>query len=271
MVVQHGARHPAKDSSAMAQPQSDTKHLPILIAAAMGVMALAGIALVKADEHMGTAHITQTDLIAGHPDKGEDAPVVPEPEAGASYAAPPAFVSADATQAAPKPAPTAAPAAATPAPAPAHAAEQPLLVIKRTLPIKDPIKYGQWFWDEKNAPATGPLIITVDLEARVLSVFRDGVEIGTTAVLLGTQEKPTPLGVFPITQKDAHHVSNLYDAPMPYMMRLTNDGVSIHATNVQNGYASHGCVGVPLGFAQKVFAIAHLGDKVIITRAGKTA
>jgi lipoprotein-anchoring transpeptidase ErfK/SrfK len=96
----------------------------------------------------------------------------------------------------------------------------------------------------------------------VLSVFRAGYEIGTTAVLLGTQEKPTPLGVFPITQKDAHHMSNLYDAPMPYMMRLTNDGVSIHATHVQNGYASHGCVGVPLDFAQKVFGVTKLGDKV---------
>jgi lipoprotein-anchoring transpeptidase ErfK/SrfK len=106
----------------------------------------------------------------------------------------------------------------------------------------------------------------VDLDARVLSIFRDGVEIGTSAVLLGTQEKPTPLGVFPITQKDQHHVSNLYDAPMPYMMRLTNDGVSIHATNVQNGYASHGCVGVPLGFAQKIFAAVKLGTPVIITR-----
>ena len=237
----------------MAKPASAPKHLPILIAAAVGVLALVGVTLVKTDEHLGTAHLAQAD-------RAGDQIHVPEPDAGASYAAPPAFVATQDSPARPVPA----------APASTHTAEQPILTIKRTLPIKDPIKYGQWFWSEKDAPASGPIVITVDLDARVLSIFRDGVEIGTSAVLLGTQEKPTPLGVFPITQKDQHHVSNLYDAPMPYMMRLTNDGVSIHATNVQNGYASHGCVGVPLGFAQKVFAIASLGDKVIITRGGKT-
>lgn len=141
-------------------------------------------------------------------------------------------------------------------------------VIKRILPIEGPIRYGEWHWDEADVPA-GPLVITVDLEARVLSVFRNGYEIGATAVLLGTQEKPTPVGVFPITQKKVDHVSNLYDAPMPYMQRLTNDGVAIHATKVENGYASRGCVGVPEEFAKKLFAVTEMGDKVYITNGKK--
>lgn len=161
------------------------------------------------------------------------------------------------------------PASTTPAPAPVQAdpvATANAFVIKRILPIDGPIRYGEWHWNEDGAPAQGPLIITVDLEARVLSVFRDGHEIGATAVLLGTQEKPTPLGVFPITQKKEKHVSNLYGAPMPFMQRLTNDGISIHASNVQNGYASHGCIGTPLPFARKLFAATKMGDIVIITR-----
>jgi hypothetical protein len=138
-------------------------------------------------------------------------------------------------------------------------------VIKRILPIDGPIRYGDWHWDETGVP-DGPLVITVDLEARVLSVFRGGYEIGATAVLLGTEDKPTPLGVFPITQKDIDHTSNLYDAPMPYMQRLTDDGVTLHATKVENGYASHGCIGMPERFAKKLFEITRLGDKVYITR-----
>lgn len=151
------------------------------------------------------------------------------------------------------------PAATTPAgPAP--------LVVKRILPITGPLRYGDWHWDEAGVPA-GPLVITVDLDARVLSVFRDGYEIAATAVLLGTSEKPTPTGLFPITEKDADHKSNIYDgAPMPYMLRLTNDGVTIHGTKVQNGFASHGCVGVPTPFAKKLFGIAALGTPVYITR-----
>ena len=147
--------------------------------------------------------------------------------------------------------------------APAKPAAQ--FVVKRILPIEGPIKYGEWHWDEKGAPSAGTTVVTVDLKANVLSVFRDGYEIGATAILTGYGDKPTPLGVFPITQKNRDHVSNLYDAPMPYMLRLTNDGVAIHATKVENGYVTHGCVGVPEGFAAKLFAAARLGDRVIVT------
>ena len=139
-------------------------------------------------------------------------------------------------------------------------------VIKRILPIKGAIKYGDWHWDDAQVPA-GPIVVTVDLDARVLSVFRGGYEIGATAVLLGTEDKPTPLGVFPITQKDKDHVSNIYTgAPMPYMQRLTNDGITLHGSDVALGYASHGCVGMPVNFAAKLFATTKLGDKVYITR-----
>ncbi|MDE2595266.1 MAG: L,D-transpeptidase family protein [Sphingomonadales bacterium] len=175
---------------------------------------------------------------------------------------PVAAISAASAPAPAKPAPV-----ATTKPAPAPADER--FVIKRILPISGPIRYGEWHWDEAGVP-DGPIVITVDLDARVLSVFKGGYEIGATAVLLGTQEKPTPTGVFPITEKQARHISNLYAASMPYMQRLTNDGVTIHATNVENGYASHGCIGTPLAFAKKLFGTTKVGDKVYITR-GKTA
>ena len=142
-------------------------------------------------------------------------------------------------------------------------------VVKRILPIDGAIKYGEWHWDEQGAPAAGTTVVTVDLKANVLSVFRDGYEIGATAILTGYGDKPTPLGVFPITEKDRDHVSNLYEAPMPYMLRLTNDGVSIHSTKVENGYVTHGCIGVPDAFAAKLFATARLGDRVIVTDGAK--
>lgn len=159
---------------------------------------------------------------------------------------------------APKPLAAAPLAVAAPAPA-----ESPF-VVKSILKIDEPIKFGQFFWDE-SAAAAGQLVVTVDLEARTLSVFRNGHEIGATAILKGYGSKPTPVGVFPITEKDADHVSSIYDAPMPYMMRLTGDGVSIHASKVERGYATNGCIGVPDEFAKRLFGIAKLDDKVIIT------
>lgn len=165
---------------------------------------------------------------------------------------------------------TAPVASAAPAAGLAPAAPQPF-AIKRILPIEGPIRYGEWHWNEDGAPATGAIVITIDLEARVLSVFRDGYEIGAAAVLLGTAEHPTPLGVFPILSKERHNVSETYgNAPMPWTLRLTGDGVAIHGgSTVERGWASHGCIGAPDPFAARLFEVAAAGDRVIITRGKK--
>jgi lipoprotein-anchoring transpeptidase ErfK/SrfK len=98
----------------------------------------------------------------------------------------------------------------------------------------------------------------------MLSVFRGGHEIGTAVILYGADSVPTPVGKFPILAKMKDHRSATYDARMPYTLRLTSDGVSIHASNVRWGYATHGCIGIPEGFAAKLFSAAHVGDEVLI-------
>ena len=171
-------------------------------------------------------------------------------------------------------------AAAAPAPAPSPVTfSRPLapaptapFTIKRILPIDGPLRYGEWHWNDAGAPA-GPIVITVDLDARVLSVFKGGYEIGTAAVLLGTAEHPTPTGVFPILTKERHNKSEKYgNAPMPWTLRLTLDGVAIHGGRpVEKGWASHGCIGIPDPLAARLFATAHTGDRVIITRGKRAA
>ncbi|WP_413061896.1 L,D-transpeptidase family protein [Sphingomonas carotinifaciens] len=174
---------------------------------------------------------------------------------GSSVAPPPARKAAAKLSPTPTPAPI---PTATPAPTPTP------LVVRRILHLEKPLRHGDFVWDDAGVP-TGPLVITIDLAAQTISAFRDGYEIGAAAILYGADNKPTPLGVFPILEKDADHVSNLYDAPMPYMLRLTRDGVAIHASDVRFGYATHGCIGVPPGFARRLFAAAKLGDTVIVT------
>ena len=95
------------------------------------------------------------------------------------------------------------------------------------------------------------------LTADSRQVYR-GMDIAT--------DKPTPLGTYPILEKDKDHFSSLYDnAPMPYSLRLTQDGVFIHASDVQWGNATHGCIGLPLPFAKKLFAVMKVGDPVVVT------
>jgi len=137
-------------------------------------------------------------------------------------------------------------------------------VVKRILQIDEPFVHGYFKWDDEGVPA-GELVVTVDLKAESISVFRGGYEIGAAVITFGDSLKPTPTGVFPITQKNKDHVSNIYGSPMPYMMRLTNDGIAIHASDVKWGWGTRGCIGVPLEFARLVFEQASLGDRVIVT------
>ena len=136
--------------------------------------------------------------------------------------------------------------------------------IKTILDVRSPMTYGDFRWDDKGV-AAGPVWVRVDLDSQIVSVFRSGQEIGTAVILYGADGVPTPTGKFPVLAKLKDHRSITYDnAPMPYTLRLTRDGVSIHGSNVRWGFATHGCVGVPAQFAAKLFDAVETGDEVLI-------
>ena len=139
-------------------------------------------------------------------------------------------------------------------------------IVRSVLNITRKMRFGDYVWDEARIPK-GPLWVRVDLGRQLLSVFRGGHEIGSAVILYGTDGKPTPTGSFTVLQKAAHYVSHSYDAPMPFMLRLTDDGVAIHGSNVRQGWATHGCIGVPLDFARLLFAETNKGDPVVILPA----
>jgi lipoprotein-anchoring transpeptidase ErfK/SrfK len=139
------------------------------------------------------------------------------------------------------------------------------LVVNGVLALERPLEPSEYAWNPEGVPQ-GRTIVVVDLDAQVLYVYRAGVEIGRTTLIAGDEEKPTPLGTFPILQKRVHHVSNLYDALMPYMLRLTWDGIAIHGSVVGEGNVTHGCIGIPEEFAQLLFESVKVGDRVLVTR-----
>jgi hypothetical protein len=54
---------------------------------------------------------------------------------------------------------------------------------------------------------------------------------------------------------------------MPYMERLTWQGVALHAGNLPGYPASHGCIRLPLEFARLLFGVTTLGTPVIVADA----
>ena len=154
--------------------------------------------------------------------------------------------------------------AAAPTPPPTSASMLSGVVVRRELPITQWLRPGEFAWNDEGVPA-GETIIVVNIRARVLSVYRAGVEIGRSSLIYGADNKPTPLGSFPILEKDADHVSNLYDAPMPHMLRLTWDGVALHGSQaLADDAATRGCVGLPREFAALLYQAVRVGDRVII-------
>lgn len=135
--------------------------------------------------------------------------------------------------------------------------------VKSLLAVKAPLHFGDYSWDDRGVPS-GPTWIRVDLRSQLMSVFRGGHEIGTAVVVYGGDNKQTPSGKLHILGKARDHRSSLYDAQMPYTLRLTDDGVSIHASSVRWGAATHGCIGVPPAFAERLFNATNIGDEVVI-------
>ena len=150
------------------------------------------------------------------------------------------------------------------------AAKPPILMLpggerRRVFSMLDTgrMRYGDFAWDEARVPP-GHVWVRVDLARQTMSVFRGGHEIGTAVILYGADEKPTPLGRFAVLARFRNHRSSLYDAPMPYTLRLTGDGVAIHGSDVRWGAATHGCIGVPTAFAAHLFPRVRVGDPVMI-------
>jgi hypothetical protein len=127
------------------------------------------------------------------------------------------------------------------------------------------LRPGQYLWDEA-ATGDGPLRIVVSLTLQRMYVYRGDRLMAVSTVSTGMRGHGTPMGDFIILQKRPWHRSNLYsNAPMPFMQRLTWDGIAIHA-GVLPGYpASHGCIRVPTAFARRLFAETRLGIRVAVT------
>ena len=130
---------------------------------------------------------------------------------------------------------------------------------------------GEFVWRPELAP-TGEVEMVVSIPQQIAYVYRGGSLIGVTTVSTGRRGHTTPTGRFPILEKRREHYSNLYNnAPMPFMQRLTWDGIALHAGHIPGRPASHGCVRLPLEFARMLFSATRVGGTVHIIAEETTA
>ena len=121
---------------------------------------------------------------------------------------------------------------------------------------------------EATAPreAGEPIMAIVSIKSQQITFYDADGWILSAPVSTGTKGRETPAGVFAVLEKDLDHHSTLYDdASMPHMQRLTWNGIAFHGGPLPGYAASHGCVRMPYGFAEKLFDKTRIGMRVIIS------
>src|SRR5262245_59453634 len=109
------------------------------------------------------------------------------------------------------------------------------------------------------------LMAIVSIKSQHVTIYDADGWILRAPVSSGTTGRETPAGIFTVLQKDKDHHSNLYDdAWMPNMLRITWSGIALHGGPLPGYPASHGCVRMPYGFADKLFGKVKIGMRVII-------
>ncbi|WP_282797090.1 L,D-transpeptidase family protein [Streptomyces sp. CC224B] len=113
-------------------------------------------------------------------------------------------------------------------------------------------------------------VLCISKESRTLTWMVDGKALSTMDVRFGSEYTPTREGEFRVFWKSRHHVSTLYDTPMPYAMFFSG-GQAVHYSSdfAARGYggASHGCVNVrDEKRIARLFRQVRDGDRVVIYR-----
>ena len=108
--------------------------------------------------------------------------------------------------------------------------------------------------------------IVVNLARQEAKLFDScGNVVFTTKVSTGKRGFATPTGTYVITNKYREWRSTIYDgASMPCFQRFSCGDFGFHQGIVPGYPASHGCLRVPYGNAQKLFALTQVGDRVVI-------
>ena len=126
------------------------------------------------------------------------------------------------------------------------------------------LKPGEYVWATA-VPAEGDPRIVVDLLTQMAYAYRGDKLVGATTISSAKKGMVTPLGFWSILEKRPFYRSKKYEnAPMPFMQRIDGYGIAFHGGNNPGYPASHGCIRLPMKFAEKLYGLTKIGSKVII-------
>jgi len=126
------------------------------------------------------------------------------------------------------------------------------------------LKPGEYFWAD-SIPTDGETRVVIDRLTQTAYVYRADKLVGVASVSTAKQGHITPLGEWSVLEKRPFYRSKKYDnAPMPWMERIDTYGIALHGGGTRGYPESHGCIHLPMKFAEKLYGLTKIGTKVII-------
>jgi lipoprotein-anchoring transpeptidase ErfK/SrfK len=126
------------------------------------------------------------------------------------------------------------------------------------------LKPGEYKWAAE-VPKDGETKVVIDRLQQLFYVYRGDKLVGVATASTGKKGRETPLGFWQVRLKKVKGYSRKYDnAPMPFMQMYDAKGISFHAGPNPGYPASHGCVRLPLKFAERLYGLTQVGTKVVI-------
>lgn len=123
---------------------------------------------------------------------------------------------------------------------------------------------GQYVWASAISKQ-GETKIVIDRLTQMAYVYRADKLVGAATVSTATVGRITPLGFWSVLEKRPFYRSKKYDnAPMPFMQRIDSYGIALHGGKNPGYPASHGCIRLPMKFAEKLYGLTKVGSKVVI-------
>ena len=126
------------------------------------------------------------------------------------------------------------------------------------------LRPGDHRWVD-NVPATGDAKVVIDLKTQLLYVYRDERLVGVSTISSGKKGKETQLGYWSVLPRSARDLAANMTMRRCPSCRCTTPRAWPSTGGALPGYpASHGCVRLPVKFAERLFTMTRVGTKVVI-------
>jgi len=129
---------------------------------------------------------------------------------------------------------------------------------------QDEIEPGHYLWRDVPRGA-GEERVVISLTEQLAYLYRGDTLVAAASISTAKAPRITPTGIFTVLEKRPMYRSKKYDnAPMPFMQRIDDYGIAMHAGYNPGEPASHGCIRLPSKFAAKLYQVTDVGTTVLI-------